>query len=35
MRQPFNCATLAETEQHHRVLTAALESQRTGQVVCL
>jgi predicted dehydrogenase len=35
MRQPFYCATPAETAQHHRVLTAALESQRTGQVVCL
>jgi predicted dehydrogenase len=35
MRQPFNCATPAETTLHHRVLTAALESQRGGQVVFL
>lgn len=35
MRQPFGCATPEETQQHHRVLTAALESQRTGQVVNL
>ncbi|MGC8782099.1 MAG: Gfo/Idh/MocA family protein [Anaerolineae bacterium] len=35
MRQPFGCATPEETHQHHRVLTAALESQRTGQVVHL
>jgi hypothetical protein len=35
MRQPFGCATPEETAQHHRVLTAALESQRTGQTVDL
>ena len=35
MRQPFGCATPEETAQHHRVLTAALESQRTGQTVSL
>lgn len=35
MRQPFGCATLEETALHHRVLTAALESERTGQVVRL
>jgi len=35
MRQPFGCVTPEETAQHHRVLTAALESQRTGQVVDL
>jgi hypothetical protein len=35
MRQPFHCATPAETAQHHRVLTAALESHRTGQVAVL
>ena len=33
MRQPFGCATPQETAQHHRVLTAALESHKTGQVV--
>jgi len=32
MRQPFTCATPEETHLHHRVLTAALESQRMGQV---
>lgn len=35
MRQPFYCATPDETHQHHRVLTAALESQRTRQVVAI
>jgi predicted dehydrogenase len=35
MRQPFRCATPEETRLHHRVLTAALESGRTGQTVCL
>ncbi len=35
MRQPFGCVTPEETHQHHRVLTAALESQREGQVVNL
>jgi predicted dehydrogenase len=35
MRQLFGCATPEETHQHHRVLTAALASQRTGQVVHL
>ena len=35
MRQPFHCPTPPETAQHHRVLTAALESQRNGQVVTL
>lgn len=33
MRQPFYCATPVETQQHHRVLTAALESQRRGASV--
>lgn len=33
MRQPFGCATPAETAQHHRVLTAALDSQRTGETI--
>jgi predicted dehydrogenase len=35
MKQPFYCATPEETQQHHRVLTAALESGKTGQVVAL
>jgi predicted dehydrogenase len=35
MRQPFGCATPEETHQHHRVLTAALDSQRSGQIVYL
>jgi predicted dehydrogenase len=35
MRQPFGCATPHETWLHHRVLTAALESQATGQTVRL
>lgn len=35
MRQSFGCATPEETAQHHRVLTAALESQRTGRVIQL
>lgn len=35
MRQPFGCVTPVETAQHHRVLTAALESQRTHQAVAL
>jgi predicted dehydrogenase len=33
MQQPLHCATPQETAQHHRVLTAALESHKTGQVV--
>ena len=35
MRQPFGCVTPAETTAHHRVLSAALASQRTGQTVRL
>lgn len=35
MRQPFGCATPVETAQHHQVLTAALESHRTGQTIHL
>jgi predicted dehydrogenase len=35
MQQPFGCATPEETALHHQVLTAALESQRTGQTVQL
>jgi len=33
MQQPFHCATPEETAESHRLFTAALESQRTGQVV--
>jgi len=33
MKQPFYCATPEETHQHHRILTAALESGKKGQVV--
>jgi hypothetical protein len=35
MHQPFGCATPAETAQHHQVLTAALESHRSGQTIHL
>lgn len=35
MRQPFYCATPEETAQHHRVLTAALQSGVQAQVVML
>lgn len=35
MRQPIYCATPQETAQHHRVLTAALESQISAQTVKL
>lgn len=35
MRQPFYCATPEETALHHRLLTAALESGKQGQVVSL
>jgi predicted dehydrogenase len=35
MRQPFGCVTPEETAQHHRVLTAALESHRMGRTVGL
>ncbi len=35
MKQPFGCVTPEETALHHRVLTAALESQRTQQCVLL
>ena len=35
MRQPLRCVTPEETHAHHRMLTAALESGRTGQTVCL
>ncbi len=35
MQQAFGCATPEETAQHHRVLTAALESGRSGQTVWL
>jgi predicted dehydrogenase len=33
MHQPFGCATPAETTAQHRIFTAALASQRTGQTV--
>ncbi len=35
MRQPFFCVTPDETEQSHRLFTAALESNRTAQVIQL
>jgi predicted dehydrogenase len=35
MQQPFTCATPAEAEQSHRLFTAALESQKTGQVIAV
>ena len=35
MRQPFYCATPDEAAASHRLFTAALESQRTGQTVSL
>lgn len=35
LKQPFSCATPQEAEGSHRVFTAALESQRTGQTVAL
>ena len=35
MRQPFGCVTPEETAIHHRVLTAALESHKTGQTIAL
>ena len=33
MRQPFSCVTPEETAQSHRILTAALASQRQAQVI--
>jgi predicted dehydrogenase len=33
MQQPFYCATPSEAEHSHQLFTAALESQKTGQVV--
>ena len=35
MRQPFTCATPEEVAASHDLFTAALESQRTGQVVAV
>jgi predicted dehydrogenase len=35
MKQPFGCATPKEAAATHRLFTAALESQRTGQTVML
>jgi hypothetical protein len=33
MQQPFHCATPDEAASSHRLFTASLASQRTGQVV--
>ncbi|NJL57865.1 hypothetical protein HC928_24090 [bacterium] len=33
MKQPFYCATPDETHLHHVILTAALESGKSGQVI--
>jgi hypothetical protein len=35
MRQEFRCATPEEAEGSHRVFTAALESERTGETVTI
>lgn len=35
MRQPFRCVTPEETAESHRLFTAALESQRTGQTMAM
>jgi len=35
MRQPFRCVTPEETELSHRILTAALDSNRLAQVIQL
>ena len=35
MTQPFICVTPEEAAESHRIFTAALESQRTGQTVSL
>ena len=35
MKQPFYCATPEETAESHKLFTAALESQRTGQTVLI
>jgi len=35
MRQPFACATPEETHLHHRLLTAALASGRSGHTVAI
>ncbi len=35
MQQPFYCATPQETHLHHQVLTAALESHKTRQIITL
>jgi predicted dehydrogenase len=35
MRQPFGCATPQETAMHHRVLTAALDSYTSSQIIHL
>jgi predicted dehydrogenase len=33
MRQPYYCATPQETHLHHKILTAALESNKHGQLI--
>jgi hypothetical protein len=35
MRQPFYCATPEEAAATHRIFTAALDSQRTGQAAAV
>ncbi|MGC9349642.1 MAG: Gfo/Idh/MocA family protein [Anaerolineae bacterium] len=35
MQQPFHCATPEETRESHKLFTAALASQRTGETVAL
>lgn len=35
MKQPFHCATPEEAAESHRLFTAALESNRTGQTISL
>jgi predicted dehydrogenase len=35
IKQPFYCATPQEAADSHHLFTAALESQRTGQTVCV
>ncbi len=35
MKQPFTCATPEETAASHKLFTAALESQRNGQMVAI
>ena len=35
MKQPFTCATPEEAAASHKLFTAALESQRNGQMVAI